>query len=116
MIYALPPAYLFAFFIGILNIHIKCILSCFSKVSCDFVQMMLMSGLSRSALEELSSEKIPDDRIPHICNILRFAVLKKDHSFMAIGGPCVSADGSNPTGDEFSLTQTALRFVLSADS
>ena len=76
-----------------------------------FVQMILMSGLSRSALEELSSEKIPNDRIPHICNILRFSVLKKDHSFMAIGGPWISADGSNPTDDESSLIQTALRFV-----
>ncbi|KAE8658870.1 ATP/GTP-binding family protein, putative isoform 2 [Hibiscus syriacus] len=74
-------------------------------------KMILMSGLSRSALEELSSEKVPDDRIPHICNILRFAVLKKDHSFMAIGGPCVYADGSNPAGDEFSLIQTALRYA-----
>ena len=81
-----------------------------------FVQMILMSGLSRSALEELSSEKVPDDRIPHICNILRFDVLKKDHSFMAIGGPWVSADGSNPTDDESSLIRTALRFVLSAGS
>ena len=75
-----------------------------------------MSGLSRSALEELSSDKIPDDRIPHICNILRFAVLKKDHSFMAIGGPWVSSDGSNPIDDKSSLIQTALRFVLSAGS
>ncbi|XP_007046031.2 PREDICTED: cell division cycle and apoptosis regulator protein 1 [Theobroma cacao] len=73
-------------------------------------KMILMSGLSRSALEELSSEKIPDDRILHICNILRFAVLKKDHSFMAIGGPWVSADGSNPTDDESSLIRTALRY------
>ncbi|XWS34124.1 hypothetical protein CRYUN_Cryun21dG0013100 [Craigia yunnanensis] len=74
-------------------------------------KMILMSGLSRSVLEELSSEKSPDDRIPHICNILRFAVLKKYHSFMAIGGPCVSADGSNPTDDESSLIRTALRYA-----
>ncbi|XWS23169.1 hypothetical protein CRYUN_Cryun29cG0098000 [Craigia yunnanensis] len=75
-------------------------------------KMILMSGLSRSALEELPSEKVPDDRIPHICNILRFAVLKKDHSFMAIGGPWVSAaDGCNPTDDKSSLIQTALRYA-----
>ncbi|KAK8534602.1 hypothetical protein V6N13_080942 [Hibiscus sabdariffa] len=73
-------------------------------------KMILMSGLSSSALEELSSEKAPDDRIAHICNIIRFAVLKKDHSFMAIGGPCVSADG-NTAGDEFSLVQTAHRYA-----
>ncbi|XVF03307.1 hypothetical protein REPUB_Repub04eG0249900 [Reevesia pubescens] len=73
-------------------------------------KMILMSGLSMSALEELSSEKIPDDRIPHICNILRFAVLRKDHSFMAIGGSWVSADGSNPADDLSSLIRTALRY------
>lgn len=70
-----------------------------------------MSGLSRNALEELSSDKSSDDRIPHICNILRFAVLKKDHSFMAIGGPWHFADGVHPSVDGSSLVQTAIRFV-----
>lgn len=75
-------------------------------------QLILMSGLSRNALDALSSEKSFDDRVPHICNILRFAVLKKDHSFMALGGPWNSADGSDPSVDSSSLVQTAIRFVL----
>lgn len=70
-----------------------------------------MSGLSRNALEELSSGKSSDDRIPHICSILRFAVLKKDQSFMAIGGPWHSADGRHPSADSSSLVQTAVRLV-----
>lgn len=75
--------------------------------------MILMSGLSKNALEELSSEKSYGDRIPHICNILRFAVLRKDQSLMAIGGPWNSADGGDPSVDDTSLVRTALRFVLS---
>ncbi|KAF2290076.1 hypothetical protein GH714_001773 [Hevea brasiliensis] len=59
----------------------------------DVNKIILMSGLSKNALEELSSEKSYDDRLPHICNILRFAVLKRDRSFMAIGGPWDTADG-----------------------
>lgn len=75
--------------------------------------MILMSGLSKNALEELSSEKSYVDRIPHICNILRFAVLKKDQSLMPIGGPWNSADGGDPSVDDTSLIRTAIRFVLS---
>ncbi|KAJ1423672.1 EF-hand domain [Sesbania bispinosa] len=74
-------------------------------------KIILMSGLSRTALEELSSEKIFDDRIPHICNFLRFAVLKKDHSFMAVGGPWEPADGGDPSNDDSSLIRTALRYA-----
>lgn len=70
-----------------------------------------MSGLSRGALEELSSDKTFDDRIPHICNFLRFAILKKDHSFMAVGGPWEPADGGDPSNDDNSLIRTALRFI-----
>ena len=77
------------------------------------VQMILMSGLSKNALEELSSEKSSDDRIPHICNILRFALLKKDQSFMTIGGQWNPADGVDPSVDDTSLIQTVHRFVLS---
>ena len=76
------------------------------------VQIILLSGLSKNALEDLSSEKRYDDRVPHICNILRFAVLKRDRSFMAIGGPWDSADGGDPSVDDSALIQTALRFVL----
>jgi hypothetical protein len=70
-----------------------------------------MNGLSRGALEELSSDKLLDDRIPHICNFLRFAILKKDHSFMAVGGPWEPADGGDPSNDDSSLIRTALRFI-----
>lgn len=73
-----------------------------------------MSGLSKNALEELSSERGSDDRVSHICNILRFAVLKKDRSCMAIGGRWNPADGGDPSVDDSPLVQTALRFVLSA--
>ncbi|CAL5188797.1 unnamed protein product [Lathyrus oleraceus] len=73
-------------------------------------KVILMSGLSRGALEELSSDKIVDDRIPHICNFLRFAILKKDHSFMAVGGPWEPADGGDPSNDDNSLIRTALRY------
>lgn len=77
------------------------------------VQMVLMSGLSRTALEDLSSDKLFEDRIPHICNIIKFAVLKKDHSFMAIGGSWDPTDGMDPSVDQSSLIQTMLRFVSS---
>lgn len=76
-------------------------------------QIILMSGLSKNALEELSSERGSDDRISHICNILRFAVLKKDRSCMAIGGPWNPADGGDPSVDDSALIQTAVRCVLS---
>ncbi|TKY69650.1 Cell division cycle and apoptosis regulator protein 1 [Spatholobus suberectus] len=74
-------------------------------------KIILMNGLSRSALEELPSDKIVDDRIPHICNFLRFAVLKKDHSFMAVGGPWEAVDGGDPSSDDNSLIKTALRYA-----
>ncbi|KAG2377005.1 uncharacterized protein HKW66_Vig0175780 [Vigna angularis] len=74
-------------------------------------KIILMNGLSRSALEELSSDKIVDDRIPHMCNFLRFAVLKKDHSFMAVGGPWKPVDGVDPSIDNNSLIKTTLRYA-----
>ncbi|RZC24418.1 protein SHORT ROOT IN SALT MEDIUM 1-like [Glycine soja] len=74
-------------------------------------KIILMNGLSRSALEELSSDKIVDDRIPHFCNFLRFGVLKKDHSFMAVGGPWEPVDGGDPSIDNNSLIKTALRYA-----
>ena len=70
-----------------------------------------MSGISKNSLEELSSERISDDRAPHIYNILRFAVLRKDHSLRAIGGPWNSVDGGDPSSDETSLIQTARRLL-----
>lgn len=75
--------------------------------------MILMSGLSRTALEDLSSDKLFEDRLPHICSILKFAVLKKDHSLMAIGGPWDPTDGMDPSVDQSSLIQTILRCTSS---
>lgn len=70
-----------------------------------------MSGLSQNAQAELSSEKIQGDRVPHFCNMLRFAILKKNSSLMAIGGAWDSIDGGDPSVDDTSLIRTALRFV-----
>lgn len=71
-----------------------------------------MSGLSQNASDELSSERNYEDRIPHFCNMLRFAVLKKENSFMAIGGPWDTIDGGDPSVDDSSLVQTVTRFGL----
>lgn len=70
-----------------------------------------MSGLSQNAQADLSSEKTQGDRIPHLCNILRFAVLKKNSSLMAIGGAWDTSDGGDPSVDDTSLIRTAQRFV-----
>ncbi|OIT05507.1 hypothetical protein A4A49_49077 [Nicotiana attenuata] len=72
-------------------------------------KMILMSGLSKNSLEELSSDRNYDDRIPHICNMLRFAILKLENNLMAIGGQWDSVDGGDPSLDDSSLIQTALR-------
>ncbi|XP_022863677.1 cell division cycle and apoptosis regulator protein 1-like [Olea europaea var. sylvestris] len=72
--------------------------------------MILMSGLSQNALAELSSDR-NYDRIPHFCNMLRFAVLKKNNSMMAIGGPWDPVDGGDPSTDDSSLIRTALRYA-----
>ncbi|KAG5531791.1 hypothetical protein RHGRI_026421 [Rhododendron griersonianum] len=74
-------------------------------------KMILMSGLSQNSLEELSSERSYDDRVPHFCNMLRFAVLKKDQYLMAIGGPWDAVDGGDPSVDDSSLVQTVLRYA-----
>lgn len=76
------------------------------------VQMLLMSGLSHNALEELSSERNYEDRIPHLCNMLRFAFLKNANSFMAIGGSWDTVDGNDPSVDKSTLVQTVLRLVF----
>ncbi|CAH9105010.1 unnamed protein product [Cuscuta europaea] len=74
-------------------------------------KMILMSGLSKNALDELSSERNYDDRIPHFCNMLRFAILKKDNSLMAIGGPWDIVDGGDPSVDDSALVKTILRYA-----
>lgn len=72
-----------------------------------------MSGVSSGALEGLCSEKTPVDRAIHMKNILKFAVLKKEQSFLAIGGPwSASIDGGDPSVDESSLIRTAIRCVV----
>ncbi|KAI3812370.1 hypothetical protein L1987_17077 [Smallanthus sonchifolius] len=74
-------------------------------------KLLLMSGLSHNAWEELSSERAYEDRIPHLCNMLRFAFLKDGNSFMAIGGSWDTVDGSDPSVDKSVLVQTALRYA-----
>ncbi|CAH9102768.1 unnamed protein product [Cuscuta epithymum] len=74
-------------------------------------KMILMSGLSKNALDELSSDRNYDDRIPHFCNMLRFAILKKDNSLMAIGGPWDIVDGGDPSVDDSALVKTILRYA-----
>ncbi|KAK1438095.1 hypothetical protein QVD17_03898 [Tagetes erecta] len=74
-------------------------------------KMLLMSGLSHNAWEELSSERSYEDRIPHLCNMLRFAYLKDGNSSMAIGGSWDTVDGSDPSIDKSVLVQTVLRYA-----
>ncbi|GFZ10855.1 ATP/GTP-binding protein family [Actinidia rufa] len=71
--------------------------------------MILMSGLGQNAVEELSLEKSYDDCIPHFCNVMRFAVLKKYHSLMGIGGPWDTVDEGDPSVDDSSLVLNVLR-------
>nr|XP_043606626.1 protein SHORT ROOT IN SALT MEDIUM 1-like isoform X2 [Erigeron canadensis] len=73
-------------------------------------KMLLMSGLSHNAWEELSSERNYEDRIPHLCNMLRFAFLKDGNSIMAIGGSWDTVDGNDPSVDKSALVQTLLRY------
>ncbi|KAJ0737672.1 putative Cell cycle and apoptosis regulator protein [Helianthus annuus] len=72
-------------------------------------KMLLMCGLSRNSWEELSSERKYEDRIPHLCNMLRFAFLKDGNSSMAIGGSWNTVDGSDPSVNKSTLVQTVLR-------
>lgn len=74
-------------------------------------KVILMSGLSVNALEELSSERTYEERIPHFCNMLRFSLIRKNNSLMAIGGPWEAIDGGDPSTDDSSLIQTILRYL-----
>ncbi|KAL8201392.1 hypothetical protein R6Q57_012731 [Mikania cordata] len=74
-------------------------------------KFLLMSGLSHNSWEELSSERKYQDRIPRLCNMLRFAFIKNGNSFMAIGGSWDPVDGSDPLVDKSSLIQTATRYA-----
>lgn len=77
--------------------------------------MILMSGLSQNALEELSSGRRYEDRIPHFCNMLRFSVLRKNNSLMAIGGRWEATDGGDPSVDDSTLVRTVLRCASLCD-
>ncbi|KAI3516880.1 hypothetical protein L1887_16006 [Cichorium endivia] len=74
-------------------------------------KILLMSGVSQNALEELSSERDYkyEDRIPHFCNMIRFACLKNGNTLKAIGGLWDTIDGIDPSIDKSTLIQTALR-------
>ncbi|CAH1431135.1 unnamed protein product [Lactuca virosa] len=74
-------------------------------------KIVLMSGLSQNALEELSSERDYEDRIPHFCNMIRFACLKSGNTFKAIGGLWETTDGNDPSVDKSILVHTALRYA-----
>ncbi|RZC80938.1 hypothetical protein C5167_043537 [Papaver somniferum] len=74
-------------------------------------KVILMSGISKDALEELSSNKNYEDRIPHINNILRFSFLRKDRAFMAIGGPQGVVDEGDSSVDDSSLIKTAISYT-----
>lgn len=72
-----------------------------------------MSGIGSDALNDLCSDKSADERIVHFNSILKFAILRKDRAFLAIGGPMNAAvDGGNPSVDDPSLIQTAIRCLL----
>jgi len=72
-----------------------------------------MSGMSADTLNEMCSYNSSDERIVHFNNILRFAILKKDHSFMAIGGPWnATIDGGDPSVEDSALIRTACRYFF----
>lgn len=69
-----------------------------------------MSGISAEAFAELCADGNVDDRTPHFNNILRFAILRKDRSLMAIGGRWEDAiDGGDPCVEDSALIRAALR-------
>ncbi|KAI3799951.1 hypothetical protein L1987_35257 [Smallanthus sonchifolius] len=78
---------------------------------CSFT-VILMSGLSQNSLEELSSDRDYDDRIPNFCNMLRFACLKNGNSVIAIVGLWEPFDGNDPSVEKSTLFQMAIRFVF----
>lgn len=74
-----------------------------------YFQVILMSGVSAEALNELCFGKDNDERPVHVNNILKFAIMKKDHSFLAIGGPSHMTSDGDMQVDDSSLIQTAIR-------
>ena len=72
-----------------------------------------MSGMSNGAFADITSLRSGEDRIAHWNNVLKFALFKKDHALVAIGGPWNAAmDGGDPLTDCSCLIQTAIRYII----
>lgn len=74
-------------------------------------KVILMSGISADALSQLVSERSSGDKVTHINNILKFAILREGRAFSAIGGQwSAEMDGGDPSSNgDLSLVQTAIR-------
>ncbi|CAM0872848.1 unnamed protein product [Alopecurus aequalis] len=76
------------------------------------VKVLLMSGMSNGAFADICSLRSAEDRIAHWNNVLKFAVFKKDHALVVIGGPWNAAmDGGDPLTDCSCLIQSAIRYA-----
>ncbi|VAH90098.1 unnamed protein product [Triticum turgidum subsp. durum] len=74
------------------------------------VKVLLMSGMSNGAFADICSLRSAEERIAHWNNVLKFAVFKKDHALITIGGPWSAAiDGGDPLIDCSCLVRTAIR-------
>jgi hypothetical protein len=72
-----------------------------------------MSGMSKGAFADITSLRTTEERVLRMNNILKFSVLKKNHSLFAIGGPWNAAvDGGDPSLDCSCLIRTVIRYVL----
>eukprot|EP00252_Welwitschia_mirabilis_P001369 TRINITY_DN1124_c0_g1_i1.p1 TRINITY_DN1124_c0_g1~~TRINITY_DN1124_c0_g1_i1.p1 ORF type:complete len:793 (-),score=309.16 TRINITY_DN1124_c0_g1_i1:335-2713(-) len=79
-------------------------------VLCLPLQVILMSGISESAMAELLSEKRHEGKVLNFHNALKFAVIRKDHTFLLAGGFWDEAlDGGDPASDDSALIHTAIR-------
>ncbi|KAL2613073.1 hypothetical protein R1flu_024765 [Riccia fluitans] len=79
-------------------------------------KVMLMTGASEGALNELLSDECSDDKPIHLHNLLKFVALRKDRSaIMAAGGVWdKELDGGDPAVDEEVLIRTAVRCTKQA--
>ncbi|KAF7049273.1 hypothetical protein CFC21_057840 [Triticum aestivum] len=74
------------------------------------VKVLLMSGMSNGAFADICSLRSAEERLAHWNNVLKFAVFKKDHALITIGGPWSAAiDGGDPLIDSSCLVRTAIR-------
>lgn len=84
-----------------------------NSYSDERVQVLLMSGMSNGAFTDICSLRSAEERIVHWNNVLKFAVFKKDHALITIGGPWSAAiDGGDPLIDCSCLVRTAIRYVI----